>query len=65
MLDGAFVIHNVRLIEGKRGYFAAMPSRIDRDGEWRDLCHPTNAQCNEAVNDAVLLAYREACAALQ
>lgn len=64
VLDGAFVIHNVRLIEGERGFFAAMPSYIDRNGEYRDTCHPINAECNEGITDAVTAAYREACEAL-
>ena len=65
VLDGAFVIHNVRLIEGERGLFAAMPSYIDRNGEFRDTCHPINAECNGDISGAVATAYREACEALQ
>lgn len=65
ILDGAFVIHNVRLIEGERGLFAAMPSYIDRNGEFRDTCHPINAVCNNEISSAVVTAYVEACAALQ
>ena len=65
VLGGAFVIHNVRVINGERGLFAAMPSYIDRNGEYRDHCHPINPQCSADVNNAVAVAYREACEALQ
>ena len=65
VLDGAFVIHNVRVINGERGLFAAMPSYIGRNGEYRDHCHPINAECNADISNAVVVAYTEACAALQ
>ena len=59
------MIHNVRLIEGERGLFAAMPSYVDRGGEFRDSCHPINAQCGADISGAVVTAYREVCEALQ
>ena len=65
VLDGAFVVHNVRLIEGEHGLFAAMPSYVDRNGNYRDTCHPINAECNADITNAVVVAYSEACAALQ
>ena len=64
-LDGEFVIRNVRVVEGARGLFAAMPSYIDRNGEYRDHCHPVTADCSAEINEAVTAAYREACDALQ
>lgn len=64
-LDRAFVVHSVRLIEGERGLFAAMPSYVDRNGNYRDTCHPINAECNADITGAVVVAYTEACAALQ
>ena len=65
MLDGMFVIRNVRVVEGEKGLFAAMPSYIDRNGEWRDCCHPVTPECSAAINSAVAEAYRDACNALQ
>jgi len=53
------------LIEGERGLFAAMPSHVDRNGVYRDTCHPINAACNADITGAVVVAYTEACAALQ
>lgn len=65
VLDGVFVIHNVRLIEGSHGLFAAMPSYVNRNGAYRDYCFPVTASCGAAINEAVVTAYREACEALQ
>jgi stage V sporulation protein G len=64
ILDDEFVIHNIRVIEGKRGLFAAMPSYIDRNGEFRDHCFPITTGCSAAFDDAVVTAYREACESL-
>jgi stage V sporulation protein G len=63
-LDGEFVIHNVRVVESKRGLFAAMPSYIDCDGEFRDHCFPITRSCSAAFDDAVVTAYRQACESL-
>jgi len=64
-LDDMFVIHNIRLVEGTKGLFAAMPSYVDHNGEWRDYCFPVTAECSATINSAVAEAYREACGALQ
>jgi stage V sporulation protein G len=64
MLDGEFVIHNVRVVEGKHGLFASMPSYTDRVGSYRDHCFPITQNCTAKVNNAVTEAYREACESL-
>jgi stage V sporulation protein G len=65
VLDNKFVIHNVRLVEGEKGLFAAMPSYIDQNGEYRDHCFPITAEFGAEINSAVITAYRETCEALQ
>ena len=65
VLDGAFVIRNVRVVDGTRGLFAAMPSYVDRGGEYRDHCFPVTAECSADINGVVAAAYREACESLQ
>jgi len=64
-LGGVFVIHNVRVIDGRDGLFAAMPGYVDRCGEFRDHCFPVTAEFNASLNEAVTQAYRDACEALQ
>lgn len=59
-LDDAFVIHDVKVVEGNNGLFVAMPSRKMPDGEFRDIAHPINSSARELIQSAVLLAYEQA-----
>lgn len=59
-LDDAFVIHDVKVVEGQNGLFVAMPSRKTPDGEFRDIAHPINSSAREIIQIAVLQAYQEA-----
>ena len=59
-LDDAFVIHDVKVVEGNNGLFVAMPSRKMPDGEFRDIAHPINSSAREIIQSAVLQAYEEA-----
>jgi len=58
--DDAFVVHDVKVVEGKNGLFVAMPSRKTPDGEFRDIAHPISAGAREVIQKAVLQAYTEA-----
>lgn len=53
-LDGEFVIHDVKVVEGLKGLFVAMPSRKTPDGEFRDVAHPITQQARERIQRAVL-----------
>lgn len=59
-LDGEFVVHDIRVIEGNTGLFVAMPSKRGNDGEFRDIAHPINMTMRTKVQEAVLAAYEEA-----
>ena len=43
-IDDEFVVHDIKVIEGEKGLFIAMPSRKATDGEYRDIAHPINLQ---------------------
>jgi len=58
--DDAFVVHDVKVVEGRNGLFVAMPSRKTPDGEFRDIAHPISAGAREVIQKAVLQAYTEA-----
>lgn len=58
-LDDAFVIHDVKVVEGQNGLFVAMPSRKTPDGEFRDIAHPITTSAREIIQNAVLQAYAE------
>ena len=58
-LDEAFVIHDLRVIEGNSGLFVAMPSKRTPDGEFRDIAHPINSDMRQENQDAVMKVYDE------
>ena len=56
-LDGEFVVHDIKVIEGEKGLFIAMPSRRAGDGEYRDIAHPINSQTREMIQNIILERY--------
>ncbi|MDW0118685.1 septation regulator SpoVG [Sporosarcina thermotolerans] len=56
-LDGEFVVHDIRVIEGNEGLFVAMPSKRTPEGDFRDVAHPINTSARMKVQEAVLSAY--------
>ena len=56
-LDNEFVIHDIKVIEGEKGLFIAMPSRKAADGEYRDIAHPINSETREKIQDMILNKY--------
>ena len=57
--DDAFVVHDIKVIEGQDKLFIAMPSRKTMDGEFKDIAHPINVEMREALQAAVLAKYEE------
>ena len=62
-LDNVFVVHDIKVIEGEKGLFIAMPSKKTADGEYRDIAHPINSATRELIQNKILDAYKEALAA--
>ena len=58
-LDNEFVVHDIKVIEGDKGLFIAMPSRKSTDGEYRDIAHPINSDTRSRVQDIILKKYAE------
>lgn len=59
LLDDCFAIHDIRIIEGEKGLFIAMPSRKTPSGEYRDIAHPITPECRKMFEDAVLEEYNK------
>ena len=59
-LDGEFVVHDIKVIEGEKGLFIAMPSRRAGDGESRDIAHPINSDMRDRLQSEILAKYEEA-----
>ena len=55
--DNCFVVHNVKIIEGKSGLFIAMPSRKTDNGEYKDVAHPISPEFRNELQDKILAEY--------
>lgn len=58
-IDEQFVVHDIKIIEGEKGLFIAMPSRKTNDGEYRDIAHPINSGTRERIQQIILERYME------
>ena len=58
--DNEFVVHDIKIIEGKSGLFIAMPSRKTPSGEFKDITHPINTETREKIQQAILGEYENA-----
>lgn len=58
--DDAFVVREIRVIEGQNGLFVAMPSRKTPAGEFKDIAHPINADTRQLIQNAILEEYEKA-----
>ena len=56
-LDNEFVVHDIKVIEGEKGLFIAMPSKKAVDGEYRDIAHPINSSTREMIQSIILERY--------
>ena len=56
-LDNEFVIHDIKVIEGEKGLFIAMPSRKTSEGEYRDIAHPINSETRDMIQNVILNKY--------
>ena len=59
-IDEEFVVHDIKVIEGEKGLFIAMPSRKATDGEYRDIAHPINSNTRERIQSIILEKYEQA-----
>lgn len=59
-IDDEFVVHDIKVIEGEKGLFIAMPSKKATDGEYRDIAHPINSATRESIQNIILDAYAKA-----
>lgn len=56
-IDNEFVVHDIKVIEGEKGLFIAMPSRKAADGEYRDIAHPINSDTRNMIQTLILGQY--------
>lgn len=58
-MDEEFVVHGIKVIEGEKGLFIAMPSKKAVDGEYRDIAHPINSETREKIQSIILENYEK------
>ena len=56
-IDGEFVVHDIKAIDGDKGLFVAMPSRKASDGEYKDIAHPITSATRQLLQNAIIEAY--------
>jgi len=59
VLDNAFLIRDLKVIQGPSGFFVAMPSKKRKDGTYKDLAHPINAETRSKMEAVILEAYHQ------
>ncbi len=57
--DDSFVVHDIKVIEGKERMFIAMPSRKTAEGEFKDVAHPINTELRDELQAVILKRYEE------
>ena len=57
--DNEFVVRGLKVIEGPKGFFVSMPSRLRPDGTYQDIAHPINNHMRERLEGAILAAYQQ------
>ncbi len=58
--DDSFVVHDIKVIEGEKGLFIAMPSKKTRGDEYRDIAHPINGEMRSLLQDAIVERFKQA-----
>ena len=58
VFDNAFIVRDLKIIEGEKGLFVSMPSRRRKDGSFRDIAHPLNGETRNYIEEEVISAYK-------
>lgn len=59
VIDGCFIIRDLKIIKGEKGLFVSMPSRRKKDGTFKDIAHPLNAETRTSVEQRVIEEYNK------
>ena len=57
VFDNSFIVRDLKVIEGDKGFFVSMPSRRRKDGTFRDIVHPLNSDTRKRIEDAITKEY--------
>ena len=59
VFDNSFIVRDLKVIEGDKGFFVSMPSRRRKDGTFRDIVHPLNSEMRQAIEDRIIEEYKK------
>ena len=59
VFDNSFIIRDLKVIEGDKGYFVSMPSRKRKDGTFRDIVHPLNSETRRTIEERIVDEYKK------
>ena len=59
VFDGCFIVRDMKIIKSDNGYFVSMPSRRKKDGSFKDIVHPLNADTRKLIEDRVVEEYKK------
>ena len=59
LLDDSFAVHDIRIIEGEKGLFIAMPSKKTPTGDYRDIAHPINPEVRSMFEEKIIEEYKK------
>lgn len=59
-IDGCFVVHDIKVVQGNENLFISMPSRKTPEGEFKDIVHPINTETRQKISDEIFAAYEQA-----
>jgi stage V sporulation protein G len=60
VIDGCFIVTDIKIIQGRNGVFLSMPGKLGKDGKFRDIVHPLDSETRKFIEDMVFSKYREA-----
>ncbi len=56
-IDDEFVLHDIKVVDGEKGLFIAMPSKKTGEGEYRDIAHPIRTETRNRIQKLILERY--------
>lgn len=59
VFDNCFIVRDMKIIKSDRGLFVSMPSRRKKDGSFKDIVHPLNAETRKTIEERVILEYNK------
>lgn len=60
-IDNCFVLHELKIVEGEKGLFVAMPSKKIGENSFRDIIHPIDKETRKMFEDEIISKYNEEC----